>query len=157
MYKRHRRCHARVSDLRHDFQHKATIAIAWRYARIGVETLNVSGMVRNRRLSRAIADSGMNGFISMLEYRSELYRAEVVRIDRRYASSKVCSGFGGIAVMSESGLVGVTVVAGGSVIGACRMWECAGPGSRGSIPPGASTVSNTQDRLLARHSIRPRK
>ncbi len=94
LYNRRRRFHARVSYLRQDFQHKATTAIAKRYARIGVETLNVSGMVRNRRLSRAVADAGMSGFISMLQYKSELYGAEVIRIDRWYASSKVCSGCG---------------------------------------------------------------
>ena len=94
MYKRRRRLHARARHLRHDFQHKATTAIAKRYARIGVETLSVSGMVRNRRLSRAIADAGLSSFISTLEYKSELYGPELVRIDRWYASSKVCSGCG---------------------------------------------------------------
>ena len=94
LYRRRRRLHARVRHLRHDFQHKATTAIAKRYARIGVETLNVSGMIRNRRLSRAIADAGMSSFVSMLQYKSELYGAETIRIDRWYASSKVCSGCG---------------------------------------------------------------
>ena len=94
VHRRRRRLHARVSYLRHDFQNKATTAIAKRYARIGVETLNVSGMMRNRRLSRAISDAGMSSFISMLQYKSELYGAELVRIDRWYASSKVCSGCG---------------------------------------------------------------
>ena len=68
MYERRRRVHARVSHLRNDFQHRATTAIAKRYAHIGVETLNISGMMRNRRLSRAISDAGMGNFISMLEY-----------------------------------------------------------------------------------------
>ena len=58
LHRRRRRLHARARRLRHDFQHKATTAIAKRYARIGVETLNVSGMICNRRLSRAIADAG---------------------------------------------------------------------------------------------------
>ena len=94
MYERRRRVHARVTHLRNDFQHKATTAIAKRYARIGVETLNISGMIRNRRLSRAIADAGLGSFISMLEYKSELHGAEIAKIDRWYASSKVCSGCG---------------------------------------------------------------
>ena len=75
MYERRRRVHARVTHLRHDFQHKAITAIAKRYARIGVETLNISDMMRNHRLSRAIADAGMGSFISMLEYKSELLRS----------------------------------------------------------------------------------
>ena len=94
LYRRRRRLHARVRHRRHDFQHKATTAIAKRYARIGVETMNISGMIRNRRISRAIADAGMSSFISMLRYKSDLYGAETARIDRWYASSKVCSGCG---------------------------------------------------------------
>ena len=94
LYGRRWRLHARVRHLRYDFQHKATTAITKRYARVGVETLNISGMIRNRRLSRAIADTGMSSFISMLQYKSELYGAELVRIDRWYASSKLCSGCG---------------------------------------------------------------
>ena len=83
-----------MKHLMHDFQHKATTAIAKRYAWLGVETLNISGMIRNRRLSRAVADAGMSSFISMLAYKSELYGTEIVRIDRWYASSRVCSGCG---------------------------------------------------------------
>ena len=94
LYRRRRRLDARVRQLRHDFQHKATNAIAKRYARIGVETLNVSGMVRNRRLNRAIVDAGMSNFISMLRYKFELYGAELVRVGRWYASSRVCSDCG---------------------------------------------------------------
>ena len=37
-------------------------------------------------------DDGVSGFISMLQYKSELYGAELIRIDRWRASSKVCSG-----------------------------------------------------------------
>ena len=51
-------------------------------------------MMRNRRLSRAIADLRLGIFISMLEYKSELHGAEIAKIDRWYASSKVCSGCG---------------------------------------------------------------
>ena len=66
------------------------------YSCIGVETPNVSGMMRNRRLGRTIGNAGMSSFISMLEYKSELYGAELVRIDRWYASSSVCSGRGNL-------------------------------------------------------------
>ena len=48
LYTRRRRLQVRIAYLRHDFQHKATTAIAKRYARIGVETLNVSGMMRTQ-------------------------------------------------------------------------------------------------------------
>ena len=56
-----------------------------------VETLNVAGMMRNRRLARAIADAGMSGFLDQLEYKCAWYGAEYMKADRRFASSKLCS------------------------------------------------------------------
>ena len=56
--------------------------IAKSCGRVMVETLNMSGMVRNRRLSRAIADAGMAGFQAKLEYKCTWYGAEFVKADR---------------------------------------------------------------------------
>ena len=69
LYARRRNVHARVVNVRNDRHHKATTAIAKSAGRVVVETLNVSGMVRNRRLARAIADAGMSGFLGKLEYK----------------------------------------------------------------------------------------
>ena len=63
LYGKRRRLHARVVNVRSDRHHKATTAIAKSAGRVVVETLNVAGMVRNRRLSRAISDAGMAGFL----------------------------------------------------------------------------------------------
>ena len=77
--------------MRNDNHHKATTAIAKSAGRVVVETLNVSGMVRNRRLSRAISDAGMPGFLTKLEYKCAWYVAEYVTVYRWYASSKLCA------------------------------------------------------------------
>ena len=66
LYARRRRLHARVVNVRNDNHHKATTAISKSCGRVVVETLNVSGMMRNRKLARAIADAGMSGFLSKL-------------------------------------------------------------------------------------------
>ena len=66
LYARRRNLHARVVNVRNDNRHKATTAIAKSCGRVAVETLNVSGMMLNRRLARAIADAGMSGFLSKL-------------------------------------------------------------------------------------------
>ena len=94
LYARRRTLHARVVNVRSDHHHKATTAIAKSAGRVVVETLNVAGMMMNRRLSRAIADAGMSGFLSKLEYKCAWYGAEYVKADRWFASSKLCSHCG---------------------------------------------------------------
>ena len=94
LYAKRRRIHARIVQVRNDNHHKATTAIAKCAGRVVVETLNVSGMLRNRRLARAIADAGMSGFLAKLEYKCAWYGAEYIKADRWYASSKLCSHCG---------------------------------------------------------------
>ena len=94
VYARRRNFHARIVNVRSDNHHKATTAIAKASGRGVVETLNVAGMVHNRRLARALADAGMAGFLSKLEYKCAWYGAECVKADRWYASSKLCAHCG---------------------------------------------------------------
>ena len=86
--------HARVVNVRNNNHHKATTAIAKSAGRVVVETLNVAGMMLNRRLARSIADAGMSGFLTKLEYKCLWYGAEYVKADRWFASSKLCSHCG---------------------------------------------------------------
>jgi putative transposase len=58
------------------------------------EDLNVSGMVRNRRLARAISDCGWGEFRRQLAYKCERYGRDLVVIGRWYPSSKTCSACG---------------------------------------------------------------
>ena len=94
LYAKRRRLHARVVNVRDDHHHKATTAIAKSCGRVVVETLNVAGMMKNRRLARAIADAGMSGFLSKLEYKCQWYGAEFEKADRWFASSKLCAHCG---------------------------------------------------------------
>ena len=94
LHARRRRLHARVVNIRNDNHHKATTAIAKSAGRVVVETLNVAGMMRNRRMARAIADAGMSGFLARLEYKCLWYGAEYVMADPWFASSKLCSRCG---------------------------------------------------------------
>ena len=93
-YDKRRNLHARVVNVRNDHHHKATTAIAKSAGRVVVETLNVAGMMMNRRLARAIADAGMSGFLTKLEYKCLWYGAEYVKADRWFASSKLCAHCG---------------------------------------------------------------
>jgi len=64
------RLHARVADARRDFLHKISTRLVRENDVISVEDLNVRGMIRNRRLARAISCSGWAEFRSMLEYKA---------------------------------------------------------------------------------------
>ena len=94
LYASRRRLHSRVVNVRNDHHHKATTIIAKSAGRVVVETLNVAGMMMNRRLARAVADAGMSGFLTKLEYKCLWYGAEYVKADRWFASSKLCAHCG---------------------------------------------------------------
>src|SRR6266700_2564744 len=88
------RAHARVTDARRDFLHKASTTLVRRYDMIAVEDLNVSGMVRNRRLAKSISRTGWAEFRSVLDYKCARYGRRLVVMDRWYPSSKTCSACG---------------------------------------------------------------
>lgn len=88
------RIHARVANVRRDALHKATSSIARRYETVVVEDLNVAGMIRNRRLARAIADQGFGQARRMLGYKTAWNGGTLVTADRWFPSSKTCSGCG---------------------------------------------------------------
>ena len=94
LYAMRRRLHARASNVRSDTHHKATTMIAKSAGRVVIEDLNVSGMMRNRRLARALADAGMAGFLGKLVYKCLWYGAEVIEVSRWFPSSRLCSGCG---------------------------------------------------------------
>lgn len=62
-----------------------------------VEGLNVAGMIRNRRLSRQIADLGWSEFARQLSYKCVWYGSKLVVADRFFPSTKTCSGCGEVA------------------------------------------------------------
>ena len=61
-----------------------------------IEDLNVSGMLANHKLAKAIGDMGFYEFRRQMEYKSQLYGSKLVRTERFYPSSKTCSNCGEI-------------------------------------------------------------
>jgi putative transposase len=85
------RLHARVANVRADALHKATTGLARRYETIVVEDLNVTGMIRNRRLARAVVDQGFGTARRMLAYKTAWNGGLLLVADRWLPSSKTCS------------------------------------------------------------------
>jgi putative transposase len=86
--------HARIGNLRRDALHQLTSNLTRRFHTIGIEDLNVRGMLGNRRLARAIADMGFYELRRQLEYKAAWRGGQVVVADRWYPSSKTCSACG---------------------------------------------------------------
>ena len=63
-------------------------------SRIVVETLNGSGMMKNRHLAKAIAQQKFYDFKYKIRYKAERYGIKLIEVDKFYASSKTCSTCG---------------------------------------------------------------
>ena len=88
------RQHEKVANQRADFLHKTSRWLVEHYGLIGIEDLNVRGMVRNRHLARAISDAGWGELRRQLQYKGQWYGTQVVVIDRFFPSSRRCSHCG---------------------------------------------------------------
>jgi putative transposase len=82
--------HYRISNSRRDAIHQTTSKIINNFDVVVIEDLNVKGMVKNRRLSRAIADQGFYEFRRQLGYKAALKHKQILVADRWFASSKIC-------------------------------------------------------------------
>jgi putative transposase len=88
------RVHARAANLRRDALHKLTTTLATQHATVVVEQLNLAGLVQNRHLARALADTGLAEMRRQLTYKTSWYGSQLVVADRFYPSSKTCSACG---------------------------------------------------------------
>jgi putative transposase len=88
------RIHDRAANLRRDAMHKLTTSLASEHGIVVVEQLNMAGMLRNRRLARALADAGLAELRRQLGYKTSWYGSRLVIADRFYPSSKTCSACG---------------------------------------------------------------
>lgn len=86
----------RISNLRSNFIHQesAKLAVKNHATSFAVESLNIKGMIKNRRLARAIADCGWGMFLNALAYKCQAYGKNILKIDRFAPSSKTCSRCG---------------------------------------------------------------
>ncbi|MGP5058740.1 IS200/IS605 family element RNA-guided endonuclease TnpB [Psychrobacter celer] len=91
----------KITNTRKDFLHKLSFNLIKNHDVIAIEDLNVKGMVKNRKLSKAISDSSWSSFTTMLAYKAEWYGKELLKIDRWFPSSKTCSGCGHLLTKAE--------------------------------------------------------
>lgn len=88
------RMHARVANLRAALIHEITTTLARSCSTIVIEDLNVTGMVKNHKLARAVADAAFGEIRRQLAYKTSWYGSKLVVADRWFPSSKTCSACG---------------------------------------------------------------
>jgi len=84
----------KIANIRRDIQHKATTILAKNKSVIGMEDLNVSGMMKNHNLAKSVSDAGIGEFYRQMEYKTTWYGSKLITADRFYPSSKTCSRCG---------------------------------------------------------------
>ncbi len=83
--------HSKIANMRKDTLHKLTTYLAKNHSQIVIEDLNVSGMMANHKLAKAVGSMGFYEFRRQLEYKCELYGSSLTIVDRWFPSSKTCS------------------------------------------------------------------
>jgi putative transposase len=85
------RFYRRISNQRHNFLHQTSTYLAKNHSVIVTEDLHVKGLMQNLKLSKYWADLSHGMFQRLLEYKAPFYGSTVIKIDRWFPSSRLCS------------------------------------------------------------------
>ena len=88
------RIHYRIACIRKDAHHKATTEILIGVSSIGIETLQITNLLKNRKLAKALSDAALGGFLEKLKTKAKSLGIPMIQADRFFASSKTCSACG---------------------------------------------------------------
>ena len=88
------RIHEKVMNQRNDFLNKLSTEIIKNHDIVCIEDLNTKGMLRNHKLARSISDVSWSSFVTKLQYKTDWYGREIIKIDKWFPSSQICSECG---------------------------------------------------------------
>ena len=88
------RLHYRIACLRDDVLHKLTTRLADSYGFVGIENLNLKGLLQNHRLARSFSDAALGKFLNLLSSKVEQRGGQIVVVDQFFPSTKSCHSCG---------------------------------------------------------------
>jgi putative transposase len=84
------RLEERMANQRRNFHHQLSRQLLAENGFIGLEDLNVRGMMANRRLAKSMGDAGWSQFVEILKYKAAWYGWRVKKVSRGYPSTTTC-------------------------------------------------------------------
>ena len=83
--------HEKIMNMRTDFLNKLSTDIIKNHDIICIEDLNTKGLLHNHKLAKSMSDVSWASFVNKLEYKAKWYGKEIIKIDKFYPSSQICS------------------------------------------------------------------
>ena len=85
------RLHEKIANQRKDFLHKQSRQIANEYDCVCIENLDMKGMSQALNFGKSVSDNGWGMFTVFLKYKLEELGKKLIKVDRFFASSQICS------------------------------------------------------------------
>ena len=84
----------RITGLRNNAHHQTSRTLVRKYHTLGIESLNVAGMIRTGLQAKALSDAAMSDLLRQIRYKADRYGTRLIEASQWYPSSKTCSECG---------------------------------------------------------------